>query len=114
MALEQGPQCLAALLVELVHEDHAVRIAHGHRRHRERLGPHLKRDADHLPRRSVHGDLRSEEGAAPHLHGDEVHPPIDHVAVALHAATLGVHGEHRLLGVVVLPQVLGEDAKAIA
>ena len=113
MSLDLRAERPAPRLVERVHEDHAMRIAHRHGRDQKRFAADLERHPDHLAVGSVHGDLGRREGAASHLDRDEVHAPVDDVAVALHAPARGIHGEHGLLDVAMVPEVLGEDAEPV-
>jgi hypothetical protein len=101
-------------LVEALGEDDAVRIAHRDRGDGEPLAVHVERDADRLAGGAGHGDLRRHERAATHLDGDEVHAAIDDVTAALDAPALGRHREDLALRVPVIPEVLREDAQAIA
>ena len=80
----------------------------------EPLAIHVEREAHRLPRGAGHGDLGRHEGAATHLDGDEVHAAVHDVTAALDAPALGRHREDLALRVAVIPEVLREDAQAIA
>ncbi len=113
VSLDLRTQHPALHLVERVNENHTVRIAHRHGRDEKRFAADLERHLDHVAVRPVHRDLGCREGAVPHLDRDEVHTSVDDVALALHAAALGVHGEDRFIDVAMVPEVLGEDAEPV-
>src|SRR5207247_10104565 len=103
-------------LVETVHEDDAVGVAHGHDRGRDLAA--VRQHERHRHRLAVgagHRNRRGAEARRAHLDGDEAQSAVPLVARALHHAALRVDAERRAAArVPVVPQVLGYDAEAVA
>src|SRR5262245_10724403 len=114
MILDQGTQPPAFLLVEAVHEGHAVGIADRDGGHRQAGAvAELQRDGHDVPVRPVHWNLGRPERRASHLDRDEAHASALDAALALNDAALRVDREGRLLGPAALPEILREDPEPI-
>src|SRR5439155_19205768 len=115
MPLDERAQAPALAVVEALDEGHTVRVTDRDGGDRQRRAvTELERHADHIAIGTVHRDLGRPERRVPHLDGDEAHAAALDAALALDDAALGVDRERGLLRPTVIPEILGEDAQAVA